>query len=110
MCSYFGCGVMAGMDLKPDDKEGTLDTFELCVEQGMAVDCHGFPLELCRPIKLNLAPSLTPCAGNVIDLVKMKTIFSSFSIWMMVGVDGAGGSIHMMVGLTRHCKCHCSPG
>ncbi len=59
MRTYFGCGVMAGLGLKPDDKEGTRDTFELCVEAGMAVDAHGFPLELCRPIKLNLTPD--PC-------------------------------------------------
>jgi hypothetical protein len=64
--SYFGCGVVCGLDLKPDPKAGDRDpktnafpTFVVCVGRGVALDCLGFPLELCGPVKIDLTPD--PC-------------------------------------------------
>jgi hypothetical protein len=70
--AYFGCGIVCGLELKPergagekddcDDGKGRKDarTFVVCINKGVALDCHGFPLELCGPIKLDLTPD--PCS------------------------------------------------
>lgn len=71
--AYFGCGIVCGLELKPergagekdacDDEKGRKDaarSFVVCVNKGVALDCHGFPLELCGPVKLDLTPD--PCS------------------------------------------------
>lgn len=58
--AYFGCGVVCGLELKPDPKAHGADTFVLCVTEGVAFDCNGYPLELCGGVKLDLSPD--PCS------------------------------------------------
>lgn len=58
--AYFGCGVVCGLELKPDPKAHGADTFVLCVTEGVAFDCNGYPLELCGRVKLDLSPD--PCS------------------------------------------------
>ena len=57
--SYFGCGVVCGLRLEKDPRAGDGDTYVLCVGAGVAFDCHGYPVELCGGIKLDLTPD--PC-------------------------------------------------
>jgi len=67
---FFGCGVVCGLELKhrrrgqgqpapvpdcPVDPKW----FELRVERGVALDCAGYPIELCQPVTLKLMPD--PC-------------------------------------------------
>ena len=69
--SYFGCGVVCGLGLgrdpdagepgkRPADCPPEAGSFIVQVERGVALDCHGFPLELCGPLKLDLSPD--PCS------------------------------------------------
>lgn len=57
--SYFGCGVVCGIEMTPDPTAGD-STFVLCVGRGVAIDCQGFPIELCGTTKLDLTPD--PCS------------------------------------------------
>jgi hypothetical protein len=57
---YFGCGVVCGLELKPDPRAHGENTFVLCVTEGVAFDCNGYPLELCGGVKLDLSPD--PCS------------------------------------------------
>lgn len=59
--SYFGCGIVCGLDLKPDPKAGGASTFVVCLSKGVAFDCNGYPLELCGPVKLDLSPDACSC-------------------------------------------------
>jgi hypothetical protein len=54
--AYFGCGVVCGLELKPDPNAHGVETFVLCVTEGVAFDCNGYPLELCGGVKLDLSP------------------------------------------------------
>ena len=65
--AYFGCGIVCGLeivvdpqtaDCPPDQKKGS--SLVVLVKGGVALDCHGFPLELCGPVKLDLTPD--PCS------------------------------------------------
>ena len=65
--AYFGCGVVCGLEIvpdpqtaacKPDKKKGS--SLVVVVKGGVALDCHGFPIELCGPVKLDLTPD--PCS------------------------------------------------
>ena len=65
--AYFGCGVVCGLEIvpdpqtaacKPDKKNGS--SLVVVVKGGVALDCHGFPIELCGPVKLDLTPD--PCS------------------------------------------------
>jgi polyhydroxyalkanoate synthesis regulator phasin len=64
--AYFGCGVVCGMALEAtasaEDRDpcATSDlAYAVTVRPGVALDCAGFPLELCGPICLDLTPD--PC-------------------------------------------------
>ena len=59
MRSYFGCGVICGLELKLASRAQNHPTFVVCVDRGVALDCYGFPLELCAPVKIDLTPD--PC-------------------------------------------------
>lgn len=68
--AYFGCGVVCGLKLGPDPRgaafadnkraSDTVGSFVVEVGGGVAIDCHGFPLELCGPLRIDLTPD--PCA------------------------------------------------
>src|SRR4051812_5314156 len=71
--SYFGCGIVCGLDLeltKPppaaqqggygaSESEGSAPpatpNFVLLVKSGVALDCAGLPIELCDTVKLDLS-------------------------------------------------------
>ncbi|MGC1951660.1 MAG: hypothetical protein WA970_03585, partial [Gammaproteobacteria bacterium] len=48
--AYFGCGIVCGLEVK--HKEDTNFTIE--VKKGVALDCYGYPLELCGSVSLDL--------------------------------------------------------
>jgi hypothetical protein len=57
--SYFGCGVVCGLELglrKPLDGE---PSWVVTVGRGLAMDCQGFPIELICPVQLDFTPD--PC-------------------------------------------------
>lgn len=69
--AYFGCGIVCGFELASDKrvgKRGESDnncpppnsTYVLEIGYGVALDCHGFPIELCGPFRIDLTPD--PCA------------------------------------------------
>lgn len=59
--SYFGCGVVCGLGLRV--KEAAVDgpTWVVCVDRGVAIDCNGYPIELCAPVELDLSPEACAC-------------------------------------------------
>ncbi|WP_010183116.1 hypothetical protein [Sphingomonas sp. PAMC 26605] len=64
--AYFGCGVVCGFALKPrrDADDHTPCPvpdiqYALSIGTGVALDCAGFPLELCGPVCVDLKPD--PC-------------------------------------------------
>ncbi len=52
--AFFGCGIVCGLkvDHSPVDEKGQSWCIE--VKPGVALDCYGHPIELCRTVKLNL--------------------------------------------------------
>ncbi|MFC8130879.1 hypothetical protein [Streptomyces sp. NPDC057302] len=54
--AYFGCGVVCGLDLRLKKPAGGRPATVLVVDRGVAIDCHGYPLELCKPVELDLGP------------------------------------------------------
>lgn len=73
--SYFGCGIVCGLKVGRPPASGNSSangtgtnancppdtaSFVIQVDRGVALDCHGFPLELCAPLKLDLTPD--PCS------------------------------------------------
>jgi hypothetical protein len=59
--SYFGCGVVCGLGLrvkKPVDKR---PSWVVCVDPGLAIDCEGYPIELCASVELDLSPEACAC-------------------------------------------------
>ena len=59
--SYFGCGVVCGMEFVPDPNAIKGEpSYVFCIKPGVALDCHGFPLALCSPVKIDLTPD--PCS------------------------------------------------
>jgi hypothetical protein len=59
--SHFGCGVLCGLELEVRDAPGKRPNWVVRVDQGVAIDCAGYPLELCAPIEINLAPDECDC-------------------------------------------------
>jgi len=74
--AIFGCGVVCGFELKPDP--GLCDRIESCdpcvdgskraypgftveIGRGMALDCHGLPVELCEPVRVDLGDRKCGC-------------------------------------------------
>lgn len=54
---YFGCGVVCGLGVKPESEKDP--TYCVKIEPGVALDCHGHPLQLCEAEKIDLTPD--PC-------------------------------------------------
>lgn len=54
--SYLGCGIVCGLEVvRPDEDRPCVR-----ITPGVMVDCHGYPVELCREVVLDLTPD--PCA------------------------------------------------
>ena len=54
--SFLGCGIVCGLEVvRPDEERPCVR-----IRPGVMVDCHGFPVELCREVVLDLTPD--PCA------------------------------------------------
>ena len=57
--AVFGCGIACGLEVEKDPDAAGGKTRFVCVRPGVAIDCRGDPIELCRPVKLDLDPD--PC-------------------------------------------------
>ena len=68
--AYLGCGVVCGLSLRQDarieprqDKDGQCPpenaTYIAEIAPGVALDCAGYPLEVCGPVRIDLMPD--PC-------------------------------------------------
>jgi hypothetical protein len=60
--AFFGCGIVCGLEVKAE-KLSDPKNYNVTISRGTAIDCHGFPLELCDKVRLNLAPD--PCCDIV---------------------------------------------
>jgi hypothetical protein len=60
--SYLGCGVVCGFGLTPTAKIRGESPWTVKIDRGLAVDCHGYPIELNCPIELNFDPA--PCSPD----------------------------------------------
>lgn len=58
--AYLGCGVVCGFGLRVRRTVKGEPAWVLCVDRGLAIDCEGYPIELCAPVELDLTPD--PCA------------------------------------------------
>jgi len=58
--AYLGCGVVCGLGLWVRRTVKGEPAWILCVDRGLAIDCEGYPVELCAPVELDLTPD--PCA------------------------------------------------
>jgi hypothetical protein len=56
--AVFGCGIACGLEVEKHPARDQPSCF-VCVRAGVAFDCQGDPLELCRPVRLDLDPD--PC-------------------------------------------------
>ena len=54
--AFFGCGIVCGLEVKlpKSEAEDCADFYPVCVTKGVAIDCHGYPVELCRAVTLDL--------------------------------------------------------
>lgn len=72
--AYLGCGVVCGLALRP--KQSTGGGWVLCVDRGVAIDCRGYPIELCGPVELDLSPDACACdepPGKVCIAIRRAT-------------------------------------
>lgn len=58
--AYLGCGVVCGLGLRVRRTVKGEPAWVLCVDRGLAIDCEGYPVEVCAPVELDLTPD--PCA------------------------------------------------
>jgi hypothetical protein len=56
--AVFGCGIACGLEVEKHPAEDQAPC-SVCVRPGIAFDCQGDPLELCRAVRLDLDPD--PC-------------------------------------------------
>jgi hypothetical protein len=66
MRAYFGCGIVCGLELATDPKVQKLPEKHqksrvVRITPGVAIDCHGHPIELCGPVALDLSPDPCDC-------------------------------------------------
>jgi hypothetical protein len=54
--SYLGCGIVCGLEvIRPDEERPCVR-----IRPGVMIDCHGYPVELCREVVLDITPR-QPC-------------------------------------------------
>jgi hypothetical protein len=78
--AVFGCGVVCGLELRPDPdgcdrtvhcdpcddtSEMAYDGFTIEIGRGMALDCSGLPVELCKPVRFELGSE--QCCHDVVE-------------------------------------------
>jgi hypothetical protein len=66
MRAFFGCGIVCGLDLEPDPRLEKLQkedrvSHTVRILPGVALDCHGHPIQLCRPVSVDLSPDPCDC-------------------------------------------------
>jgi len=83
--AVYGCGVICGFELNPDPelcgKTGHCDpcvddsptaypNFIVQVGRGTALDCYGMPIELCKPVRVDVSPTTCGCdeKGGIVCL------------------------------------------
>jgi len=83
--AVYGCGVVCGFKLEPDPelcgKTGRCDpcdensaeaypNFVVEVGRGTALDCYGLPIELCKPMPVDVSPETCGCdeKGGIVCL------------------------------------------
>jgi hypothetical protein len=59
--AYLGCGVVCGLGLRVKPSPDKKPTWVVCVDRGVAIDCQGYPLELCAAVELDLSPDACSC-------------------------------------------------
>jgi len=58
--AYFGCGIVCGLEVKAIENPSGKLGYCLRIEPGVGIDCEGYPLQLCKPLQVDLTPD--PCA------------------------------------------------
>jgi hypothetical protein len=74
--AYFGCGVVCGLGLHEKPHAEDQPGWVLRVDAGVAIDCDGYPVELCGPVELDLSPEACSCekpAPKVYILIRRVT-------------------------------------
>ena len=66
MRAFFGCGIVCGLELDRDSRLDKLQeddrvTHTIRILPGVALDCHGHPIQLCRPLSVDLSPDPCDC-------------------------------------------------
>jgi hypothetical protein len=108
--AYFGCGVVCGLSLGQDSRigrraSGAPDcrpenaTYTAEIATGVALDCAGYPLEVCGPVRIDLTPD--PCAKPG-PIVGEETRTLHVAIRRAQKADSAGQQ--------GGCGCDCSEG
>lgn len=62
--AYFGCGIVCGLGVtraEGKDSCGNPHGFAVTIERGVALGCDGYPIELCKDLKLDLSPDDCGC-------------------------------------------------
>jgi hypothetical protein len=100
--SYLGCGIVCGLEVvRPDEERACVR-----IRPGVMVDCHGFPVELCREVVLDLTPDPCACETEARELcILMRRATSEDASRRPCG-GGCGG------GCSGGCsgRCGCSGG
>ncbi len=50
--AFFGCGIVCGLKVERSQAAG--ESWFVQIQPGVALDCHGHPIELCKPVKFDL--------------------------------------------------------
>lgn len=71
MRAFFGCGIVCGLELERDKRLDTLGkevrdkqavaSHKIRIMPGVALDCHGHPIQLCRAVDVDLSPDPCDC-------------------------------------------------
>ena len=89
--SYLGCGIVCGLEvIRPDEERPCVR-----IRPGVMVDCHGYPVELCREVVLDLTPDPCACETEPRTLcIVMRRATSEDAPRQPCGCGGTEGSSH----------------
>lgn len=69
--AFFGCGIVCGLKVEAVDgctdceaNKGKKNVWDVKISQGVALDCQGYPLELCKSVSISLKPD--PCSCDAL--------------------------------------------